>query len=145
LLFGIGGVAAVIALLVGVFLLFDDIFKGNFGADTFHRMRYSIGVLITTCDVAGYHWMIYRAEREQIVASLRGPRFVLMVGPKDQELIRAVSQRTGGRVQAWTRKDGNGDFGSVENVMTILDNAGEESIILLADADGVRVIPVDRD
>jgi hypothetical protein len=144
LLFGFGGLTAVIVLLIGVFFLFDDIFKGNFGVDTFHRMRFCIGTLITTGAVAGYHWMIYRGERGQVPADLHGPRFVLLVGPKDPELMRVLAHHTGRRVQAWTRKDDDSEFGSVEEIMTILENTKEESIILLADSDGVRAIPIDR-
>lgn len=145
LLFGVGGIAAVITLLVGVFFLFDDIFKGNFGPDTMRRMRYSLAVLVTTGAVAGYHWLIYRAEREQVVAGLRGPHFVLLVGPKDPELIQAVARRTGGRVQSWTRKDDENGTWSVDEVLSILDTTKEESVILLADSAGLRTIPIDRD
>lgn len=144
ILFGMGGLATAVVLLIGVFFLFDDIFKGNFGSDTFHRMRFPIGILVTTGAVAGYHWMIYRAEREQVIAGQHGPRFVLLVGPKDPELIRELAHRTGARVQAWARKEEVGEFGSVEDLVAILERTSEESIILLADTSGVRAIPVDR-
>jgi hypothetical protein len=144
LLFGIGGLTSVIVLLIGVFILFDDIFKGNFGTGTVHRMRFCIAILITTGAVAGYHWMIYRAEREQVVAGLHGPRFVLLVGPSDPALVRAIAHRTGGRVESWTRRDDESKFGPVDDVMTVLENSNEESIILLAEPGGIRAIPVDR-
>jgi len=143
LLFGIGGLTAVIVLLIGVFFLFDDIFKGNLGLETLHRARFCLGILITTGAVAGYHWVIYRSEREQVAAGQHGPNFVLLVGPKDPDLIQAVVHHTGGRVQAWKRTDDASGFGSVEDVIAILDKANGESIILLADSDGVRAIPVD--
>ena len=144
LLFGIGGLTSVIVLLIGVFIVFDDIFKSHLGTDTLHRLRFCIAILITTGAVAGYHWMIYRAEREQVGAGLHGPRFVLLVGPRDPDLMRAVAHRTGGRVQSWTRKDDESSFGSVEEVIAVLENTQEESIILLAESSGIRVIPVDR-
>jgi hypothetical protein len=143
LLFGIGGLTAVIVLLIGVFFLFDDIFKGNLGLETLHRARFCLGILITTGAVAGYHWVIYRVEREQVAVGQHGPSFVLLIGPKDPELIQAVTYHTGGRVQAWKRMDDDSKFGSVEEALAILDKTQEESIILLADSDGVRAIPVE--
>lgn len=145
LLFGIGGITAVITLLVGVFFLFDDILKGNFGQDTIRRIRYAFSVLVITAAIAGYHWMIYRTEREHVVAGLHGPRFVLLVGPKDPELVREIARSTGGRVQSWTRSDDEGGPWPIDEVMTVLDTTKEESIIIIADSTGLRTIPVDRD
>lgn len=143
-LFGIGGIAAVITLLVGAFLLFDDIFKGNFGGETIRRIRYALGVLITTGAISGYHWAIYRTEREHIVAGFRGPRFVLLIGAKDPDLAREISRRTGGRVQSWQRTDNAGGIWSQEKVTAALDATEEESVLLIAGPSGIEVIPVDR-
>jgi len=143
-LFGIGGLTSVIVLLIGVFFLFDDIFKGNFGVDTLRRARFALAILIATAAVAGYHWMIYRAERELVTVGLRGPRFVLLVGPKDPDLMRAVSHLTGGRVQSWARKDDTSEFPPTEEILAIVEKSEAESIILLAGSDGLREIPIDR-
>jgi hypothetical protein len=144
-LFGVGGIAAVVALLVGVYFLFDDVFKGAVGTQTIRRMRFPIALLIATGAVAGYHWMVYRTEREQVIASVRGPRFVLLVGPKDPELVRAVAHWTGGRVQAWALKDGAAASWSAESVIAILGASKEEELIVLAEPGGPRALPVDRD
>ncbi|HEX7404712.1 MAG TPA: DUF5671 domain-containing protein [Candidatus Nanopelagicaceae bacterium] len=143
-LFGIGGLTSVIVLLVGVFFLFDGIFKGNFGVDTLRRARFALAILIATAAVAGYHWMIYRAERELVTVGLRGPRFVLLVGPKDPDLMRAVSHLTGGRVQSWARKDDTSEFPATEEILAIVEKSEAESIILMAGSDGLREIPIDR-
>ena len=42
-LFGLGGLAAVVALIVGVYLLFRDLVEGTAGAETLRRMRLPIG------------------------------------------------------------------------------------------------------
>ncbi|MBI3429989.1 MAG: hypothetical protein HY050_08055 [Actinobacteria bacterium] len=144
ILFGVGGLTGVVALLDGVFYLFDDIFKGNFSADTVHRARYSISVLLTAFAVAGYHWMIYQSEREFVQATQKGPNFILLIGKKDPELIRAISQYTGARVQAWERLDDVSEFGSLDAVLKTLDGVEEENVILLAEASGLRAIPIER-
>lgn len=145
LLFGVGGMAGVVALLVGVFFFFDDVFNGNFGIATFHRARFTISILLTAFAVAGYHWMIYKNERELGIPGQKGLHFVFLVGAKDIELNRAIAHRTGARVQAWRRVDGTCSFGSTEDVLRILSKVDGDSMLLLAEPDGVKVIPIDRD
>lgn len=145
LLFGVGGLAGVVALLVGVFFFFDDIFKGNFGIATFHRARFTISILLTSLGVAGYHWMIYKNERELGKPSQKGLQFVFLVGAKDIELNRAIAHQTGARVQAWKRVNDTSSFGPTEDVLRILSKVDGDSVLLLAEPDGVKVIPIDRD
>ena len=144
ILFGVGGVVAIVTLLVGVFFLFDDIFKGNFGLETIRRIRFALAVLITTATIAGYHWVIYRSEKDSAALGVRGPRFVLLVGPKDLQLALAVSTYTGGRVQSWSRKDDQGTAWSQDEVIRALENTQDEAVILLADSSGLQIIPIDR-
>lgn len=144
ILFGLGGIVAVGTLLVGVFFLFDDIFKGSFGLETIRRMRFALAVLITTGAIAGYHWLTYRSERELMAVAARGPRFVLLIGPRDAELAHMVSQFTRGRVQFWTRKDDQTVTWARDEVMRALEESKDEAIILLADSKGLRTIPIDR-
>lgn len=143
ILFGLGGIVAVVTLLVGVFFLFDDIFKGSFGLETIRRIRFALAILITTGAIAGYHWLIYRSERDLMAVNVRGPRFVLLVGPKDAELAHAVSQFTGGRVQSWMRRDDEATW-TQDEVIHALEESKDEAVILLADSQGLRTIPIDR-
>ncbi len=144
ILFGLGGIVAVVTLLVGVFFLFDDIFKGAFGLETIRRMRSALAILITTGAIAGYHWLIYRTERELMAIGVRGPRFVLLIGPKDTELARTISQFTGGRVQSWARKDDQTATWVQDDVMHALEESKDEAVIFLAESKGLRTIPIDR-
>lgn len=45
-LFGLGAVAAVVALVVAAYLLFRDVVAGTVGVETARRMRFAIGVLL---------------------------------------------------------------------------------------------------
>lgn len=144
ILFGLGGVVAVITLLIGVFFLFDDIFKGIFGIETIRRIRFAFAILLTTGATAGYHWLIYRSERELMAVGVHGPRFVILVGPKDAELSRTVSQMTGGRVQSWVRKDDQEAEWVHEEVVDAIGESKDDSIILIADSKGMRIIPIDH-
>ena len=144
ILFGVGGLAGVVALLLVVFYLFDDIFKGNFSGETVYRARYNISVLLTSFVVAGYHWIIYRNERGSLHDARKILNYVLLVGRRDPELIRVINQRTGARVQAWQPLADVSDFGSLEKVLEVLNGVEAESVILISEAGGLRVIPIER-
>ncbi|MFP5348096.1 MAG: DUF5671 domain-containing protein [Actinomycetes bacterium] len=145
-LFGLGGVAAVVALLVGVYLLFEDVVAGNLGAETLRRTRFCIGVLLATGAIAGYHWAVYRADRERLPTGTprRAPRFVLLVGPADPDIARLVAQRTDAQVQAWSRTDDGSARWSLDEVTTAMHATDADELVVLCDADGVRAIPVRR-
>ena len=143
-LLGLGGVAAVVSLLVGVYLLFEDMIKGAFGAETIRRMRWAIGVLVSTAAVAGYHWSVYRQDREYAPVRAHGRRYVLLVGPADPDLVRGVGRRTGARVEAWRRTDDGVALWTEEQVAAALEGTTDEDVLLLSDAGGIRAIPIDR-
>ncbi len=144
ILFGLGGIVAVVTLLVGVFFLFDDIFKGNFGIETLRRIRFALSILMATAAIATYHWFVYRSERGLISTSNRGPKYVLLIGQKDAELVHSISRLTGGRVQSWLRTDEPVADWPKREVLELLEDCKEESVVVLADSKGVQVIPTDR-
>jgi hypothetical protein len=145
LLFGLGGLAAVVALLVGVYLLFQDLVQGTFGPETIRAMRVPVGILLSTGAIAGYHGAVYRAGRRQsLPAGVRGPRYVLLVGPPDPDIAHAVAHATGGKVQVWTTEGGGAPW-SLEDVMTALGSSPAASeVLVLSDPSGVHAIPVTR-
>lgn len=143
-LFGLGGIVAVITLLVGVFLVFDDIFKGNFGLETLRRIRFSLSTLVTTGAISGYHWTVYRSERLTTQANRHGPNFVIMIGPKDVELERIISKITGGRVQSWRRMEEGISSWPQEDVIAALDECNSQAVVLISGAKGLQIIPIER-
>ena len=146
ILFGLGGLAAVVALILGVYLLLDDLVQGTVAAETLRRMRFPVGVLVTTAAVAAYHGAIHRSDREHMpeAVAAKGPRFVLLVGPADPEIARAVARRTQGHVQAWSLVDDGRATWSADEVMAALEGTPAEEVVVLCDEDGPRAIPVRR-
>lgn len=144
ILFGVGGVAAVIALLAGVFIFFEDLFENRFGSESIRSMRFAIGVLATTGALAAYHWAIYRSDRRHGPARRQGPSYVLLVGAPDPDIAREVGRRTGGRVYAWDRLDDHARSWDVDEIMVALSTTSEQAVIVVADPAGLEVIPVDR-
>lgn len=144
-LFGLGGVAAVVALLIGVFVVFEDIFDGVFGAETLRGVRFALGTLATSGAVAAYHWSVYRSDRDHAPPQAGGPRYVLLVGAADGDIREAVANRTGGRVQAWPRKDETAPPWSIDEVMAALATAAtDDEVIVLSTSSGLEAIQVDR-
>lgn len=144
ILFGLGGITAVISLLVGVFMLFDDLFQGSFGSETVRSMRFPIGILATTGAIAGFHWVVYRADRAHEPATEGGPRFILLIGPPDEEIAGAVSRLTGGRARLWSRVEDDGAAWSAEQVASALEHQQGQEVVVISHPSGVEVIPVDR-
>jgi len=107
-------------------------------------MRFAVAILITTGAIAGYHWLVYRSEKELMSVGLVGPGLVILVGPKDIELSRSISKMTGGRVQFWARKDDNLGTWVQDDVMQALKASGDDGVMLIADSAGMQVIPIER-
>jgi hypothetical protein len=146
LLFGVGGVAAVVALIVGVYLVLQDVVEGTVGAETVRSMRFAVGVLLATAAITAYHWAVYRADRahEPAAAEQHLPRFVLLVGPESREVAREVAHRTHGRVQSLVRADNGHTTWTADEVMAAIGESTAEEVIVLAEPEGPRAIPFHR-
>ncbi|MGM0384462.1 MAG: DUF5671 domain-containing protein [Actinomycetota bacterium] len=143
LLFGIAGVAAVVALIVAVFVLLQDVLAGLASGETVRTMRYALGVLVAAAAVSAYHGAVYREDREvALPATPAGPRSVLLVGAPAPGLENAIRHATGAHVELLARADGAAPPWSEETLLAaIADHAGEDLVVLPED-DVLRVIPV---
>ena len=143
-LFGVGGVAAVVALLTGVFIFFEDIFEGVFGSETVRGMRFSIGVLVTTGAIAAYHWSVYRSDRQVAPPTVRGPRYLLVVGQLETEARSDLARRTGGKVEIWNLVGAETTW-TVDEVMTSVDAFGPADEVLVVVREGrLEAVAVNR-
>ena len=143
-LFGVAGVAAVIALLVGVVMALQDVFAGTVSAETLRGVRYPVGIIAATGAVSAYHWHVYRDDRGYLRAGRRGPRFVLLVGPADPDVGKALARKTGGRVEVWARADGLGQPWSVDELAATLAGREDDEVVVVAGDHGATVVPVQR-
>jgi len=141
LLLGVGGIAAIVSLITGVFLLFSDVFQNQFGSDTFRGMRFAIGVLLTTGTVAAHHLMVYRGERHFIRAP-RTPHSIILVGPNDPELVREIVEKTGDRVQVWVADDAEHKVWSHSEVMALLAHESGQDLLILMNGNGLEAVPM---
>jgi cytochrome bd-type quinol oxidase subunit 2 len=144
LLFGVGGIVAIVSLITIVFQLFDGILSSNLGANTFSEMRFAIGILISTGIVAGYHWEIYRHEKDVEVTFASKITNVLLVGPSNPELIQELKSATGAKVSFLERADSSELVWPTEHVIELVGQSKEQDLLILLEATGVKVVPVTR-
>ena len=141
LLFGVGGVAAIVSLISGIFLLFSDVFQSQLGSETLRGMRFAIGVLLTTGTVAAYHFTVYRGER-QFVRTPRTTHNIILVGPKDPELVHEIVEKTGDRVQVLVAAQTDHQAWSHAEVLAMLDVPRNEDLVIVFNGHGLEAIPV---
>jgi len=144
LLFGVGGIVAIVSLITIVVQLFDGILSSNLGANTFSEMRFAIGILISTGIVAGYHWEIYRHEKSVEVSFAKKVTNVLLVGPNSPELIQKLKATTGAKVSFLQRADASELVWPTEHVIELVAQSKEHDLLILLEATGVKVVPVTR-
>ena len=144
LLFGVGGIVAIVSLITIVVQLFDGILSSNLGANTFSEMRFAIGILISTGIVAAYHWEIYRHEKSVEVSFATTATNVLLVGPSSPELIQKLKATTGAKVSFLQRADASELVWPTEHVIELVAQSKEDDLLILLEATGVKVVPVTR-
>jgi hypothetical protein len=141
---GIGAIAAVAAAITGVYLLFQDAVTATVGSSTWSSMRYAIGVVVAAGSVAAGNAVQLKRDRDLLpsVRTQRGPRHIVLVGPADPSLARAVAHATGARVETWWSEDGGVPW-SVDDVVEAVASLDHDAVVVSSD-DGLRVIPARR-
>ena len=141
-LFGVGGVTALISLLTAVFAIIEDVLDGNFGGGTIADMAPALALVITTGAIAGYHWTIFREDREDEPAGLRSAlKEVVLVGVGGDDLAREIRSYLDAKVRVWDRLDARSGDVDVPAVLAELEQQPHEQAMLIAWDDGYRIVP----
>ena len=142
LLFGVGGIAAIISLITVVFQIFDGILSSTFGNATLNEMRFALGILISTGIVAAYHWEIYRHEKDIEVSFGAQTKSVLLVGPVDQDFVTKLKHATGAHVTFWERTDATDVAWPLDQVVELVQQSNSEQLLVILETTGLKAIPV---
>ncbi len=142
LLFGVVGVAAVVALIVAVVVLLEDVFAGTASGETVRSMRYALGVLATAAAVSAYHWAVYREDRTVTLPERpAGPASVILVGAADPGFAASLARTTGARVELLPRVDHAVPVWSeAELLATLRDHPGEDLLIIAGDSPEIIIL-----
>lgn len=159
MLFGIAGIAAVISIIITVFVFLDDALNNQLAWETLRKARFALAILLTNGAISSYHWSIYRNEKDVLIKKPRQSKFVLLIGPKDGEFVHNLQRKIGGRVILWETStvDGeggefadsqsaqsNGEIWNVEEVANLVRSTMGEEVMILNEKHKVRAIPIHR-
>jgi len=146
LLFGLGGVAAVIAVLVAAFLGIQKALQNGFDAQVVREMRIPVAILLATGAISGYHWVVYRHDRSQVpvTAPQHAPRYVLLVGAPDGLVRGAVERLTGARVDLWVRADGLAGPWALDDVVAAVSQSQADAVAVVSGPAGLETIGMQR-
>ena len=142
LLFGVGGITAVISLITIVFQILNGLLSSTFGSSTLNEMRFALGILISTGIVAGYHWEIYRHEKDVDVFIDTPTKSVLLVGPVDNDFVNQLKIATGAQVTFWQRTDAGDMSWPSEKVIELVQQTDGDQLLVVLSSTGVTAIPV---
>ncbi|MGE3961019.1 MAG: DUF5671 domain-containing protein [Dehalococcoidia bacterium] len=149
-LFGVFGVAILVALVNLVILLFeffDSVLAGDFGAEVLRDARWSIAMLLSAGAISVYYWLVLREHQEAAgeLAPATAPvlREVIMLGVADVGGLADHLERAGVRVRAWRRPGvepvtlGEDGIGAV---LDRLEATGQARVLLVGEGGRVEVI-----
>lgn len=141
-LFGVAGIAAVVALITAAVILFNDVVDGTVSGVTLRSLRYALGVLAATAAVSAYHGAIFGQDRARGVTHARGPRSIVLVGAADPDAARALARATGARVEVWGRLDAPAPPWRPDALGAALAGVTGD-LLVIAGPEGWRVLEVD--
>ena len=142
LLFGVGGIVAIVSLITVAFQIINGILSSTLGNSTLNEMRFALGILISTGIVAAYHWEIYRHEKDVEVSFGSLTKSVLLVGPTNPEFVRALKAATGAKISFLERTDSGDLDWPTDRVIDLITNSKDRDLLILLESTGVKVVPV---
>ncbi len=142
LLFGVGGIVAIVSLITVAFQIINGILSSTLGNSTLNEMRFALGILISTGIVAAYHWEIYRHEKDVEVSFGSLTKSVLLVGPANPEFVHALKEATGAKISFLERTDSGDLDWPTDRVIDLITNSKDRDLLILLESAGVKVVPV---
>lgn len=149
-LFGLGGVVALVSLLVLVYRALEQILGPGVGTGTVLAIRWPLALVITVGLTAAYHRTVRRTDLAEMPAPETGSdafpeavRSVTLVARDGRQVAEALGEQTAVRVRYLERTDGHGRRLALEEVMEILDDRPEPHLLIISGKEGVRIIPYD--
>ena len=142
LLFGVGGITAIVSLITVAFQIFNGILSSTLGNATLNEMRFALGILISTGIVAGYHWEIYRHEKDVEVSFGSSTKSVLLVGPTNPEFVHALKAATGAKITFLERTDLSDLDWPTDRVIDLITQSKDRDLLILLESTSVKVVPV---
>lgn len=143
MLFGVAGVAAIGSVITGVFLFLEDLLNGELALETLRSSRFAIGILVTNAAISGYHWCIYRQEREIPIHRVQKGKKITLVGPEDSNLLPNLKSQIKGDLELLIAKDGNLSW-NVNDLVALIKGSEAHELLIINEKKGLRAIEIER-
>lgn len=149
-LFGVGGLAALISLLVLVYEVLISALEQTLDAWTLYTVRWPLALTAVVGLTAAYHRAVRRADLSEApeadpdpAEAARKAESVVLLCRSGGPAARTVRERTGAEVQVWERPDAAAALSpdGLEAVIQAVENSGHRSLLAVARPDGVEIIP----
>jgi hypothetical protein len=146
-LFGIGGLTAMVSLIVMLAIGIEDLLERTAGWETLFAIRVPLALVLTVGVVAGYHWHVFQQDRAVGREVTEEPhlhiRSVMVVGSDAPELRSALAEATHARIQVWRRLDNGHAIVDPEAVAARVLEVDTERVMVVVEPDGTAdVFPV---
>lgn len=157
-LFGIGGVVAVAALLTGLTGSLEDLIEGTLGRRTLENNRFALALVLTVSGVAWYHLLIFRRDRHElqpppppavVPQRLTGRRLVV-VAP-EQSALPGHLAAAGATLTHWVRTDTSAGSGAdavtgeavydPAEMVARIESMASIDLLIVSGPGGVDVVP----
>lgn len=144
LLFGVGGITAVISVLVAAFTAIQGVLASGFDLEVLRDMRVPIALLVAAGAISGYHWTVHREDRSHLPQAppVLRQRYVLLIGAAEPDARQEVARRTGSRVELWPRLDAGTPPWQVDDVVAAVEASAAPAVTVVAGPAGIEVIPM---
>lgn len=149
-LFGVGGLVALISLLVLVYEALISALDAALDVRTLYAVRWPLALTAVVGLTAVYHRAVRRADLSEApeegpdpAEAARKVESVVLLGSSGGAAARMVRERTGAEVQVWERPDAEAALSpdGLEAVIRAVENGEHRSLLAVARPDGVEIIP----
>ena len=147
---GIGLLVAVAALSTFIFLVLRDVLAGDLGYETVRSIRIPVSILVAFAVVVLYHWLLQRAERQQIgpdptTKPIRPRKRVTVLAPPNSSFFIAQLEDDLGYPVTSVNWADSGAIDlelDIENTVSITDaisGSNGDNVIIIPEPGGLRV------
>ncbi|MDF0515622.1 DUF5671 domain-containing protein [Agromyces sp. H3Y2-19a] len=147
--FGVSAIVAIVALLVVGYRLFEFALDPTTVGSLVDRVRAPLGLLVATALVFGYHFAVWRRDRDAIAANGPAPgrrigRIILVVSGDRSALQQPLARATGARITVWHRAGAApGPGPDAAALVTALDGvAARRVLVVTGHGDRIDVVPL---
>ncbi len=131
LLFGVSGIAAIVSAILVVYFVFEDSFSGGLSLETLRKLRFPLAILISTAVISGYHWLVFRVDRELDLADAIEPDNIYVISPLDKDLADWLKKNARGKSKVWIDLDSKAEPFDRAELFQLIKSSHSKTIFVI--------------